>query len=120
MVRGEPMWMEYIALHRAVRERMEAGDPEYGQVLVYSCADGSACNGLGSEVKGIATALYVAMMTKRALFLQWQRHGENMNDLFGQPVVDWSLPPSFQVQGRCTESGIDNDKLPDLMRSSDP
>jgi len=135
---GDPLWIEYIAMHRRVRERLEAGDPDFGQILVFQCNDIEACNGLGSELKGISTALYVAMITKRALFLEWQRHGADMPELFGHPTIDWRLPAAFAGQlrgerdlqqgpgghglgqgGLCTFGGLDQDGTEEVLSSSD-
>merc|ERR1711920_821289 len=85
--------------------------------LVFSCLDKDACDGLGTELKGIASALYVAILTKRALFLQWQRHETDMKEIFGQPLIDWRLPSTFQ--GQCTESGIDVEHLEEVVAGSD-
>lgn len=132
---GDPLWIEYIAMHRRVRERIEAGDPDYGQILVFTCNDVQACNGLGSELKGISTALYVAMVTKRALFLEWHRHGADMPELFGHPTIDWRLPAAFAGQlraegalqqgppgvqsGLCTFGGLDQGNIDEVLSGSD-
>lgn len=90
------LWTDYAQLHRATRERLTAGQANYGKILLWHCFDDEPCNGFADQLKGISSALYFGMLTDRAVFInKWSRHGQDLTPLFGRPNIDWLLPASF-------------------------
>eukprot|EP00899_Mesostigma_viride_P006457 jgi/Mesvir1/15812/Mv03368-RA.1 len=68
-----PPFQEYARFHAAsLRAATSMGDHANVRYLVYACETGKQCGGLGDRFKGIVTALYLAMVTRRVLLLhQW-------------------------------------------------
>jgi len=88
-------WTEYIALHKEIRHKYEHNVAEPGKVLIWHCLDNERCGGTGDEIRGISAALYLAMMTKRALFIKWSRHGQDITTLLPPNAIDFRVPDGF-------------------------
>jgi len=93
---GDAFWEKYAFTHALTRARIVAKSTNYGKILLWHCFDGAECGGVGDQGRGLATALYLAMLTGRALFLQWTRHGQDITSLFKQHGINWRLPSSFK------------------------
>ncbi|CAK0882365.1 unnamed protein product, partial [Prorocentrum cordatum] len=100
-----------------------------GRLLVWHCLDDEDCAGLADELKGISTMLYLAMVSERALVLEWVRHGTDFSELLGQPSIDWRSPGALEdctevnlmgtVRWQLGEAGW-RDKLHEIFSSRDP
>jgi len=102
-------WLDYIALHNQIRDGYEKQVAEPGKALIWHCLDHESCGGTGDEIRGISAALYLAMMTKRALFIRWSRHGQDITELLPPKSINFHVPPSFNAQ--CTEVASMDDCL---------
>eukprot|EP00928_Gymnodinium_smaydae_P086396 TRINITY_DN7047_c1_g6_i1.p1 TRINITY_DN7047_c1_g6~~TRINITY_DN7047_c1_g6_i1.p1 ORF type:complete len:418 (-),score=32.91 TRINITY_DN7047_c1_g6_i1:246-1418(-) len=71
-------------------------DPDcLSRALVWQCDDSDVCGGLGDEVRGLATTMYVAMATKRPFFVIWKRMGNDMLNLLTANRIDVRAPDSI-------------------------
>jgi len=90
-----PLWEAYAKFHREGRAALEHGKPLKGRpvkALIWHCRSGEECRGNGDQIRGLSTALYLAMATSRVLLLEWSRNGAEITDLFSTGGIDWRLP----------------------------
>ncbi|CAK0882368.1 unnamed protein product, partial [Prorocentrum cordatum] len=127
-VEGHSLWRDYAAWHKETMANRAAGRAA-GRLLVWHCLDDEDCAGLADELKGISTMLYLAMVSERALVLEWVRHGTDFSELLGQPSIDWRSPGALEdctevnlmgtVRWQLGEAGW-RDKLHEIFSSRDP
>jgi len=99
---------DYVRVHNH-HTRM-AGQNNYTtttdqKYLIWQCAgprEGDGCGGTGDRIKGIVTAFYMAVCSRRVFQIDWtpsQNHNHNKEDeltSFLQPhFIQWQLPPTL-------------------------
>lgn len=96
---GVPPWANYTQFHRDARKRIEQNHTHGTRVLILD----EKIRGFGDGAKGLSTALYVAMLTGRALFVNWTGNDvDDFSEFFGRNLIDVRLPRNFG--GDCTTS----------------
>ncbi|CAK0875161.1 unnamed protein product [Prorocentrum cordatum] len=90
------------------------------RVLVWQCLDADFCAGVGDQARGIAAALYTAMLSGRILFVRWSRHGQDVTSIFGKRAVDWQLPDSLLEECGGATWVSDNSKGELMRRAKSP
>lgn len=100
------MWQQYATMHNKTRDDLMRGNPNHGKLLMWHCFDEETCGGTGDQFKGIASALYFAILSNRTLFINWNRNGKDMADIFPPQSIDWQVPHSLQIS--CEEQGSFN------------
>jgi hypothetical protein len=96
-----PVWEAYAKFHREGRAALEHGKPLNGRpvkALIWHCRSGEECRGNGDQIRGLSTALYLAIATSRVLLLEWSRNGAEITDLFSTWGIDWRLPVGLDCQ----------------------
>ncbi|CAK0825569.1 unnamed protein product, partial [Prorocentrum cordatum] len=79
----------------------EHGKPLNGRpvrALIWHCRSGEECRGNGDQIRGLSTALYLAIATSRVLLLEWSRNGADITDLFSIGGIDWRVPVGLDCQ----------------------
>eukprot|EP00746_Dinoflagellata_sp_MGD_P034153 gnl/MRDRNA2_/MRDRNA2_18153_c0_seq1.p1 gnl/MRDRNA2_/MRDRNA2_18153_c0~~gnl/MRDRNA2_/MRDRNA2_18153_c0_seq1.p1 ORF type:complete len:499 (+),score=65.71 gnl/MRDRNA2_/MRDRNA2_18153_c0_seq1:92-1588(+) len=103
------IWTKYADLHKKTRAQIEKGDMSSSRILVWQCRDGDLCGGIGDQAKGIASMLYLAVATDRALFVDWSKHGEDVLTLFDMRSVNTRLPHGVKLDDCQQFHAIDRD-----------
>jgi len=93
-------WVSYTQLHREVRKDIEQNLSEKARILIYDSHSG----GFGDQCNGVSTSLYLAMLTKRALFVNWTHGDTDYGDFFGNNALNLTLPLNFR--GNCTRARV--------------
>jgi hypothetical protein len=90
---------EYSDFHRECR-----ADPKcLEHALLWKCSSMDHCLGLGDEVRGLASAFYAAVATKRPFFVVWERNSQDMLSFFEANAIDVSLPEGMDYQRQCPQ-----------------
>ncbi|KAG0225934.1 hypothetical protein B0O80DRAFT_425464 [Mortierella sp. GBAus27b] len=90
-------WEEYLDLHRQmILPEEEGGIPnDQKQFLVFQTSD----DGLGNRLQALLSTVVLAMVTKRAIVLDWMATPQcnaNFTDLFQQPEnLQWDISTLF-------------------------
>lgn len=93
-----PVLRAYLSRHAAVRARLLAGERLVGtsapRVLVWRCHPRGRrrCPGVGDRLRGIRFALLLAVLTDRALFLDWPVDPFPLTAGVIPASLDWTLP----------------------------
>lgn len=64
--------------------------PNTARFLVYTCLD-TRCGGLGNRIFGIASILYLAVLTNRVFLIHWEGDTQ-LNDYLGPKEIQWDYP----------------------------
>lgn len=98
---------ELEAMRAAVQQqrdlRASAARGEQVGLLVYSCDRGRLCGGLGDRLKGIVSALYMAILTNRLLLVHWDDGSTRIGDFLWPQALDWT--PSAELLGPSCAKG---------------
>lgn len=102
---GEPSWLDdYIEYHRQTRL-----DP-HARYLVYEC--NGFCGGIGDRVKGIVTAFYAAVITRR-VFLLRSTVPKDLSAYLIPNRIDWTWPRLLKQT--CDERHREIDRIPQWL-----
>ena len=74
----------YAKKHAEVR----AGQQKM-RAVVYVCSGSLQCGGWGDRLKGILYSFIVGLLTDRMIFIQYDKGGGNLTDVYGSNRVDW-------------------------------
>jgi len=99
---GRTQWNEYEDFHRECRTKPEC----WKRALVWQCDGEDHCLGLGDQLRGLASALYAAMATKRVFFVKWARNTQSLLKLFESSTIDVTVPEDFHIKDICKSSGF--------------
>eukprot|EP00045_Choanoeca_perplexa_P013240 m.149190 g.149190 ORF g.149190 m.149190 type:complete len:446 (-) comp16287_c0_seq4:1639-2976(-) len=86
-VKPDEVFQRYAVLHQLIRS---GAHPE--RTLVYLCSRG--CGGTGDRNRGIITAFYLALFTKRAFFIH-STIPQPLETFFGSTYINWSWPDTW-------------------------
>lgn len=64
--------------------------PDTAQFLIYTCLD-TKCGGLGNRIFGIASLLYLAVLTDRVFLIHW-KGASQLRDYLGSNEIEWDYP----------------------------
>jgi len=65
------------------------------RALIWSCKDSDRCGGLGDEIKGLAFTLYAAIASSRPLFVEWEKMGQDVLQLFSHDDINVTSPDTL-------------------------
>jgi len=82
---------QYLKLHATERARLTTQRRMHA--LIYVCDDRYDCLGTGNRLQGVVDAFVLALVSSRAFFIVWNRHGEEItNFVVPSKHLDWRLP----------------------------
>ena len=87
-----PWMQQYAALHVAIMS--EEAPAEMLQYVVWTCGAYGSCSGWANRMLGIASALLLAVLTDRALLIEWG-DGPPLDSFVRSDYIDWRVPPAF-------------------------
>eukprot|EP00928_Gymnodinium_smaydae_P004814 TRINITY_DN11648_c0_g1_i1.p1 TRINITY_DN11648_c0_g1~~TRINITY_DN11648_c0_g1_i1.p1 ORF type:complete len:222 (+),score=31.96 TRINITY_DN11648_c0_g1_i1:172-837(+) len=103
-------FQQYARFHKTCRTNPDC----LSKALVWQCEDSDFCGGLGDEILGLATTMYIAMATKRPFFVKWKRMGNDMLNFFTANKIDVRAPDSVSTCKRT--SIIDNSNYEEVWK----
>lgn len=83
-----PQFIEdYIQFHQ------EAKFTENARYLIWRCPRGTVCGGTGDRIKGIMSAFYTAICTRRVLLIDWPlQDARDVSPFLLPHRIDWRIP----------------------------
>lgn len=90
--RAFPKWVkQYAALHSAIVQRRAPAAAQ--RFVVWRCSASKRCSGWGNRVTGLVSALAFAVLSDRALVIEWPDAGAlALENLVKSDVIDWRVP----------------------------
>jgi len=89
-LQGGSLWSKYSEMHQRVRSNVTSQ-----RIMVWECDKADHhCGGIGNQFRGISVALYLAMLSDRALFIV-SKNPDYSTELLLQPnvgAIDWRPP----------------------------
>ena len=89
----QKLFARYQKLHHTI---LHETPPEKQRFVFFTAPE----SGLGNRMQALTSAFLVALLTDRALIVQWKSHmmsGANIDDLFQHPGFDWSSPEAYNI-----------------------
>lgn len=83
-------WQDYKMFHDAGRQALMRG--EQRPILLWRCHSHDKCGGTGDCLRGLTTAFYLAVATKRIFFIDWAKCSFNFTNWFAPRFIDWRMP----------------------------
>lgn len=127
-----PSWMwSYAALHAGTLKEDAAGGA--GRFAVWTCGSllrgHNDCSGWGNRLLGIVSVFLFAVLTDRAMLIEWPDAGPlGLDNFLRSDLIDWRIPATFK--GRKTRFSPDSlfigntyrnqSRLEFFFRSEDP
>mmetsp|Transcript_38431 Transcript_38431/g.109975 ORF Transcript_38431/g.109975 Transcript_38431/m.109975 type:complete len:382 (-) Transcript_38431:360-1505(-) len=97
-------WVSYRQLHREACKDVEQNLSDKARILIFDSHDG----GFGDQSNGLSTSLYLAMLTRRALFVNWTHEDTDFGAFLGNNALNLALPLNFR--GNCTRARTSGNK----------
>lgn len=91
---------EYIFWHSSMMKRLRSTSLHQNvPVLIWRCPGGmnSKCHGMGDRLRGILSALTLAMMTNRVFLLQWPNSQLELLHVAQPSAIDWRIPKELNI-----------------------
>lgn len=82
---------EYMKFHEQTKLTSDA------RYLIWRCPRGSTCGGTGDRIKGIMTAFYTAVCTRRVLLIDWPlKEAPDVSPFLAPNKIDWRIPDKIR------------------------